>query len=505
MRPAVLRSSLAWMAGLGLAIGAAAAEPGGTVSSPAPPVTTVIPTSTLLGFESVRMPQGARLGLVGTTLLFEIDEAWGIGPAIYGAASGERGGLFVGGVELQHRKAIARSWTLATGVFAGGGGGSNAPVGGGLMLRPAATLLYDLGPATQVGLSWSMVKFPSGQIDGRQLGLAFAWRGDFQHHDAARAGTPVFAGRVAGLGIDRMGITAGTHRYTERGDASVHRIGLVGARAERRTGIEGVTLGLEAAAAAQGSAAGYMEILGSASWSAEPLGQLLPGVRVGARAALGTGGGGAVPTGGGAMARLSATVEASPAKGWTIGAELGRTRSFNGGWNARSTQLWAGLDLEPALDGLSEPRGPIVRTEWSGVLQHLTRAERKDGGERALDTIGLKLTRFVTPNLYLTGQAHSAFAGGAGAYSVGLVGAGVATRADAGLRGGVEALIGAAGGGGVATSGGAISQGMAWVGWGRTPASEWRAGVGIVRALRGGVRSPVIELSWTRAFGYVGR
>jgi hypothetical protein len=501
MKHSLTLRSILLLAGLGLVAGASRAESAGE----RPAATSVLPTSTMLGVESVRLPQGERLGLVGASMLFEVDEAWGIGPAVYGAATGQRGGLFVGGVEVQRRMAIGRSWMLATGLYAGGGGGGAAPVGSGLMLRPAATLLYDLGRTSQVGISWSMVKFPSGQIDSRQLGLTFAWGGDFRYHDAGRAGESVYAGRASGLGFDRMGITVGTYRYTDGVDGTVHRIGLVGARAERRSGIEGVTLSLEAAAAAQGSAAGYMEILGSAGWSIQPLAEALPGVRIGARAALGMGGGGAVPTGGGAMARLSATVEASPAKGWTIGAELGRTRSFNGGWSARSAQLWAGLDLEPALDGLSEPRGPIVRTEWSGVLQHLTRAERKDSGARPLDTIGLKLTRFVTPNLYITGQAHSAFAGGAGAYSVGLVGAGVATRADAGLRGGVEALIGAAGGGGVATSGGAISQGMAWVGWGRTPDSEWRAGVGTVRALRGGVRSPVIELSWTRAFGYAGR
>lgn len=501
MSVAPLRNSLAWLTGLGLAVGAAAAEP----DSPPSSATTAIPTSTLLGVESLRLPQGERLGLVGTSVLFEIDEAWGLGPAVYGAATGERGGLFVGGVEVQRRMAIARSWTLATGLFAGGGGGGGAPVGGGLMLRPAATLLYDLGQTMQLGLSWSMVKFPSGQIDSRQLGLTFAWRGNFRHYDATLADAPVFAGSAAGLGFDRMAITAGTHRYTDPADGSGHSLGLIGARAERRTGIEGVTLGLDAAAAAQGSAAGYMEILGSASWSAEPLPHVLPSLRMGARAALGMGGGGGVPTGGGAMARLSATVEASPAKGWTVGAELGRTRSFNGGWHARSTLLWAGLDLEPALDGLSEPRGRVVRAEWSGVVQHLPRVERKDGGRRPLDTIGLKLTRFVSPHLYLTGQAHSAFAGGAGAYSVGLIGAGAATRADAGLRGGVEALVGAAGGGGVATSGGAVAQGMAWVGWGRSPSSEWRAGVGTVRALRGGMRSPVVELSWTRAFGYAGR
>lgn len=500
MGRSIFRSLLAWLAGTGLAVCAAGAEPGSALSA-----ATSIPTSTLLGVESLRLPQGERLGLVGSSVLFEVDEAWGLGPSIYSAVTGERGGLFVGGVEVQRRMAITRSWTLATGLFAGGGGGGAAPVGGGLMLRPAASLLYDLGRTMQLGVSWSMVKFPSGQIDSRQLGLTLAWRGSFRYHDATLADTPVFAGSATGLGFDRMATTAGTYRYTDPVDAGARRIGLIGVRTERRTGIEGVTLGLEAAAAAQGSAAGYMEILGSANWSAAPLARALPSLRVGARAALGAGGGGAVPTGGGAMARLSGTLEASPAQGWTVGLELGRTRSFDGGWRARSTQLWAGLDLEPALDGLSEPRGRIVRTEWSGVIQHLTRAERKVGSPRPLDTIGLKLTRFVSPHLYLTGQAHSAFAGGAGAYAVGLVGAGAATRADVGLRAGVEALIGAAGGGGVATSGGAIAQGMAWVGWGRSPNSEWRAGVGTVRALRGGVRSPVVELSWTRAFGYSGR
>ena len=35
-----------------------------------------------------------------------------------------------------------------------------------------------------------------------------------------------------------------------------------------------------------------------------------------------------------------------------------------------------------------------------------------------MQTIGLKLNRFVGDSFYLSAQAHSAFAGGAGAYSV---------------------------------------------------------------------------------------
>jgi hypothetical protein len=168
-------------------------------------------------------------------------------------------------------------------------------------------------------------------------------------------------------------------------------------------------------------------------------------------------------------------------------------------------QAWLAIDLEPGLDGRSAPTGALVRTEWVGALQHHARSERKDGTRRALDTIGLKLNRYVGEHVYLTGQAHSAFAGGAGAYSIGLVGAGAATSARAPWRVGAEVLIGAAGGGGVSTAGGAIAQGVVWAGRSTAPHSEWRIGAGAVRSLRGGLASPVLEIAWSRAFGLAGR
>lgn len=467
------------------------------------PSSQAIPTSTVLSMERVTLPHGERLGLIGTAVLFGVNDSLAVGPAVYGAATGERGGLFVGGVELQHRLPVNRSLSLATSLYAGGGGGGGAPVGGGLMLRPAATLLYELGPTLQAGLSWSMVKFPSGQVDSRQFGFVLAWRDRFRHFDAESEGRTVLAPRSSGLGFDRITATAGSYRPTQDGSAT---IGLAGARVERRSGLRGVTLSMEAAGAASGNAAGYMEILAGAGWSVEPFEQALPGLRVGLRGALGLGGGGAVPTGGGTLAKATATLEMRPARGWSVGVEGGRVRALDGALRARHVQAWAGIDLEPALDGRNEPYGPVVRTEWTGAIQHHSRVERKDGSVGALDTIGLKLSRYVLPNLYLAGQAHSAFAGGAGAYSVGLVGAGVATRGRGGARFGAEALIGAAGGGGVATGGGAIAQGLVWAGWQTESAGEWRVGAGTVRGLRGSsMRSPSVELSWTKAFGFVGR
>ncbi|MDE2158816.1 MAG: hypothetical protein KGJ30_07825, partial [Burkholderiales bacterium] len=217
-----------------------------------------LPIATSFGFETVRLPQGEHMGLAGGTLLFDIGSDWAVGPAVYGAASGRRGGLFVGGVELQHRWQLADSVSLAAGLFAGGGGGAAAPVGGGLMLRPAVTLWKDLGPTLQAGLSWSSVRFPSGQIASQQVGLALAWRGEFGYFTDADTGSNSAAawGASTGLGFDRIAATATSYRFA---DGSARHIGLAGARAERRSSTDGLAWGLEAAAAAKGDATGYME------------------------------------------------------------------------------------------------------------------------------------------------------------------------------------------------------------------------------------------------------
>ena len=464
-----------------------------------------LPITAAFGVETVRLPQGELMGLAGGTLLFDLGGDWAAGPAVYGAATGRRGGLFVGGVEVQRRWRLADGLALATGLYAGGGGGAAAPVGGGLMLRPSATLWKDLGPALQAGLSWSAVRFPSGQIASQQLGLALAWRSEFVHLDHAGSDLGVAPYRSTGLGFDRMAATATRYAYT---DGSARHIGLVGARAERHAVASGLSWGVEAAAAAKGDAAGYMEILGTAALDTPLLPSLLPAWRVGVRVGAGLAGGGAVPTGGGLIGKATATLQWSPTPGWTIGGEFGAVRGARSPLRARLAQVWLGIDLEPRpdADASAIAARTVVRTEWVGVLQHHSRAERRDGTRQPLDTIGLKLNRYLSDHVYLSGQAHSAYAGGAGGYSVGLVGAGVATSPRLAWRLGAEALVGAAGGGGVATSGGAIVQGLLWASWASSPRSEWRAGLGAVRALRGGgLASPIAELSWSRAFGMAGR
>ena len=462
-----------------------------------------LPTSGMLGFERLRLPNGEHLGLVSGAILFDIGHDSAVGPAVYAAATGSRGGFLAGGVEVQRRWPLRPGLSLATGLFAGGGGGAATPVGNGLMLRPALTVLKDLGPSLQAGLSYSLVRFPSGEISSHQVGLMLAWRNQFDYSVSPSGSSISLPTRATGLGFDRVSATASRYRFTH---GSGRRVDLAGAQAERRSDIDGLTWGLEAAAAAKGGASGYAELLGTGEYSVAVLRNAVPSWRAGVRLGVGVAGGGGVPTGGGLLGKAMLTTESRIAPAWTVGAEYGVVRSRTGNFRATAARVWLGFDLEPGLDDRSPNYGRVVRTEWIASLQHHFHVQRRDGSRLALDTIGLELDRYLDEHLYLSGQVHSAFAGGAAPYSVGLVGVGIANSADAAWRVGGELLLGAAGGGGVQTAGGAIAQTMLWSAWKPSKQSEWRAGLGVSRGLNGATRaSPIVELSWSRAFGMAGR
>jgi hypothetical protein len=461
-----------------------------------------LPSSLAFSAENLRLPGHETLGLVGSGLLLEARPGWWLGPAVYGAARGERGGLFVGGAELRRRWVWGQE-QIQAGLFAGGGGGAAAPVGGGLMLRPSISALHDFG-GWQAGLSWSSVRFPSGLIRSNPWGLALAIDGDFRFASDDRVGQRLQDNARSGVGFDHFVGTATTYRWHE-GSGRSHRIGLVGARlAQQRSG--GWSTSLEAAGAATGGAAGYMQVMGGLAWQAPLLPTLAPGVQAGVRGAVGLGGGGAVPTGGGLIATGTLTLQAALSPTLSTGVEWGALRAGSTALRAPVLQWWLSAALEPGRNATTSApsEGTVARTEWVASVQHYQHAQRQDGSSRALDTVGLKINRQIDEHLYLSGQAHSAMAGGAGAYSVGLVGAGLATATRRqGWQAGVEALVGASGGGGVATQGGALLQGLAWAGWHSSPSSQWRAGLGTLRSARGGLSTPMAELAWCWSFGQV--
>ncbi len=518
--PARLRALARALAAAGLALAGTcgtpvgrAAEPASTTEAPGAPATTSSPLDDLamqkrpvrtrIGFERVRLPGHEGMGLTGMTELMGVGGDWWAGAGVYGATTGHRGGLFVPGVELAWSPVLSDTWALDAGVFAGGGGGANAPVGGGLMLRPHVDLVWRPVPGFFTGPTASLVRFAhGGQISSAQLGwmLGVGSDFDFRFADAlssrsARGGS----GGADALGFQRIDATLTAYQprsgATRLDGTPLGRVGLVGMRADRALG-EVPWWGIEAAGAATGGVAGYAEVLGTAG-----LRWRLPTDRVtlGVRGAMGLGGGGGIDTGGGVLLKGSGALTLRLTDTLDVTAEAGLAHAPTGHFTART----ASLALDWTLDSASDYSGvgrESTRMEYVAGVERYD-AARRTGGGRPLAAGILSVNRFITPVFYVTGQAHSAFLGGAGAYSVGLFGVGAQVPVLPRVRLGAEALAGAAGGGGVDTQGGALVQGRGYVDVALTPTVSFRVGAGRVKSVHGGVNATDVDAALVFRFG----
>jgi hypothetical protein len=492
----------------GLALHAAAAHAQFTdATAPAdsaPPLRT-LDARVRLGAEHVHLPGHERIGLVGLTELLNVSGEWWAGPAVYGAAAGDRGGFFVPGAEAAWSHPFNHLLAVDAGVFAGGGGGGAAPVGGGLMLRPHVDLVFR-GPGFYTGPTFAKVWFPNGHINSSSIGWMFNVDSSFRYRPADFTGTAT-DGSATGLGFDHVDATLTfahpvRSRNTSGGPLS-QRIGLVGLRAERT--VDGpFWAGIETAGAASGGVAGYAEVLGTAGLRWPVVGDRLS---LGVRASAGLAGGGGIDTGGGLLLKAAAGATLRLTDTLGVGAEVGIVDSpRHGNYKAQTAAVslnWA-LDVPQSdLGNWYQTRpGTPTRMEFGTGIERF-RAARKSGGSESLEAVVLHVDRFVAPWVYVTGQAHSAFAGGAGAYSEGLFGVGVQVPVTQRLRLGVEALAGAAGGGGVDTGGGAVAQGRAYVDVALTDALSLRVAGGKIKSVRGsgGLDAPVVDAALVFRFG----
>jgi hypothetical protein len=502
------RSLLAIACGLALQAGSGCASAQAAAPDPADtlPRADALDARTRFGLERVHLPGNETTWLAGLTELVSIGDEWWAGAGVYGAAGGKRGGLFVPGVEAAWSHPFNTWLAVDAGLFAGGGGGGNAPVGGGLMLRPHIDLVFRFG-GLYTGPTWSVVRFVNGQIDSNQFGWMLNLDSSFRFRpaDAIVAGEPT-RGDATGLGFDRIDATATEARphgsvHVSTGAPLEQTIGLVGMRAEHTVGGGPVWYGIEAAGAAKGGVAGYAEVLGTAGLRWPVIGDRLS---LGVRGSVGLGGGGDIATGGGLLLKAAAGATLRVTDTLGLGVEAGLVHAPTGQFDAHTASVSLNWVLDPPRRDPSDwdapPNAESTRMEFAAGVEGY-RAARKDGTTAPLQAVVLEVNRFITPHFYLSGQAHSAFAGGAGAYSVGLFGLGTQWAVAPRVRVGAEALAGAAGGGGVDTQGGAIVQGEGYLDYALNDAISLRVGAGKVKSIHGGLDAPLVDAALVFRFG----
>ena len=469
------------------------------------------PAAVEFSWTPLRMPNGERIALAGGSYLLAFNEEWGFGPSVYGAAKGNFGGLFTAGFTAQRRWRLSPGTHLAAGLYAGAGGGVSSDqvrFGGGLMLRPEISLRADFG-SWYAGAALAQIRFPSGNISGSSLGLVLGRMTGFASFDPVDSGRQGRAAVRTGLGMDEIMLFFGADKPSgssrnRSGQPSLARMGKAGAEL-RQYGDIGSWWSLEGAGAAQGGADGYMELLAGVGQDWALFGSSL---RIGGQLAAGLGGGGNVDTGNGWLLRAGPSLRWQTPWGATLRVDGGLTRAPSGHFSSNYLRIGLGLPLDGSAAGFDRlgDGGRIVHLNQLFVsVQHLPQLRFKDGSSDPVTHLATLMTRELTPSLYGVAQVGSAAIGHAGAYSFGLFGLGLQTTQNlASTRFGIEALLGAAGGGGVAVGGGAVLQAEAWAAWafGDSDRLRLRAGLGQWRSLRGASQSsPLLNLSLGYGFG----
>lgn len=461
------------------------------------------PTEFRASFEKTKLPGNESMGLIGVSYLFQISPEIYAGPSFYGAATGKRGGFFTGGGDIAWRKPLSANLHLHSGVYVGGGGGGAAAVGGGLMVRPYVDLSWKFDQVS-VGVSASQVRFPNGQIDSKQVGVVLTIDDHFLYGAARRIGESIGTGDRGGMGFDRISVVTGQYRpksniINTAGETYAGSIGYAGFRADQEIS-EHVYWGLESGAAIHGGADGYAEVLGTlgveTSFAAAPN-------KVGARIALGMGGGGKVPTGGGIIAKAALTLREQLTDTVYVGLEGGLMTAPKGDFKARFITANVGIDLDG--NAPSYIYRSMQGAEWGAKFTRYSNAARYNNPDQSFDTLGFSINRSINKNLYFSGQALSAMDGNAGGFSMGLVGLGYNTdHLISKLSLGAEALVGAAGGGGVNTKGGAVAQATAYANLDLNCGARIKLGVGKIHSFKGLFRSPSLDVTVSIPFSVPG-
>ncbi len=138
---------------------------------------TVIPARLRMTFERVNLPEDEKMGLMGGSFLYDANDWLSIGPAAYGAITGDRGGFITLGLAGDLRMPLADRIDLDGGLFVGAGGGRGGYTlqGGGLMVRSHLGVTLKSTDWGNLGAGASYVDFPNGSIHSLQPYIAYEY------------------------------------------------------------------------------------------------------------------------------------------------------------------------------------------------------------------------------------------------------------------------------------------------------------------------------------------
>jgi len=442
--------------------------------------------------EDIQLTDKENLGWVGASYLLETYDNIFVGTTLYGAVTGQRGGFFSLGAEVLWRKQMKNQWFSGVGIYigGGGGGGANNLVGGGLTIRPYLDILYQFKDY-QAGISASHVRFPYGTVASTQLGFVFLSNQDF--YTVKEAVSPVVEPKQfdGGIGFHRIRATvASYHGYLLRSDVQ-DTATMLGARSEHWM-TSSSYWGVEIVGGAGGKLGGYAEYLGFLGieypmWS--------DAVNIGARIGIGMGGGAAVLTQGGMLAKAAVNLTVDIVQGSKFSLESGYITAVQGAMQAQYFGAELSVDLDnPYIDAYN-----IYTTDYVwhvGAFNYHTVTPSGSVNAVPFSASEVVVNRFTNKHVYYgIHMMYAAKGGKYGGYGAAFVDLGYRIpffQNKSALS--FEVAAGGGGGGGASVGGGALYMGNVYADY------QWQNGVGVrlgwgrLKALQGTLNTAVTEL-----------
>jgi len=393
--------------------------------------------------ETWSLPGDEDLTISKLGVTFNITPFWFAGVNMYGATSGERGGFFTFGFESGVQSNPDKLFQLRSGVFVGAGGGGAAPQGGGLMLREFIEARVNTKYAS-VGAGVSHVDFPNGDIKSTQgfaaLYIPFTLQkdGGSYYLQDFKLKNKIYIKGGKYLTDSSAKTTSG---------ASLDDMTLIGIEAQGFF-TDKIFTTFSLSGANGDNTDGYMEVFGGLGIEQQIFSLPIYASLIGE---LGMGGGGKVDTGGGSMYKARATLEANIAKNIRLGVEGGYVKSFDGTFEAKYVGAYFGFK---SVFGDKNENEDYYDIRALSKVHLSSKGDFKDPQkDEKIYLEGLAIDKYITENFYISGQSLWAFKGESGGYTEGLLGLGYIYNLSDNILFRAEALIGAAGGGGVKTDG----------------------------------------------------
>ncbi|MCF2873857.1 MULTISPECIES: hypothetical protein [unclassified Tenacibaculum] len=463
-----------------------------------------------LDFLSIKMPGNEEnMDFTGLHYNLKLNDWSYAGLGFYGAVGGIRGGFFTLGINAGIQQKITKNLFLDTGFHFGGGGGAAAPDGGGAFILPHFNLGYDFKYFSATA-GYSYINFfDKGDINSSQLNVAVQIPLSFDFAS--------FKEREQSFSIENLTNTSWDQKRNRASllvhlnNLSVTKGNLKG-KTIRLAGFEfnsylndNIFFFVKADGAYHGIKAGYMDILLGGGYH---LSMNKNRTNILAKFGVGAGGGGGVDTKGGFLIYPDISIEQKLFDNIYGSINKGYLMSPDGHFT--SSTLGFGLKYYIDKDGIKSEENSFSTAKLKGletIVKHdlYFNAARDTGINQDMHQISLQINFFFNKYIYGAGQTSFANFGDAGAYAEGIVGLGVQSNSFFNNTTSVflQALAGAAGGGGISTGQGLIIKPSAGVNYKLTDKLNLRAGLGYVKARGGSLSSSYLNFGISYNFSYL--